>query len=322
MIFIDEPTGTGFSYSDAIPGYMSTSGHVIQLPDATCPEYAADSGCGTYSYANLLETANSTAAAAPRFWKTLQGFMGAFPQYSRESFHFTTESYGGHYGPVFNEYIETQNALIQNGSLPGAHAINLTSVLIGNGWYDPLIQYAAYYNFTVYPGNTYDYSPFDTSTQIKMYNAMYGAGNCYDLTTACYETGVDEVCSYADNFCASEVEAVLDNEAGRDEYDIRELTPDPFPYEFYVAYLNTPEVLAAIGAFVNFSESSAYVGTAFGSTGDDDRASGTIEAVRKLVSQGVYVVEYAGDADCTCSLNLSSCLHVFFSRKNLCVTDH
>jgi carboxypeptidase D len=80
--------------------------------------------------------------------------MGAFPQYSRKSFHFTTESYGGHYGPIFNEYIETQNAAIRNGSLPGAHVISLESVMIGNGWYDPLIQYQAYYNFTVYPGNT------------------------------------------------------------------------------------------------------------------------------------------------------------------------
>lgn len=35
-------------------------------------------------------------------WKTLQGFMGAFPEYSRSGFSFTTESYGGHYGPVFN----------------------------------------------------------------------------------------------------------------------------------------------------------------------------------------------------------------------------
>lgn len=178
--------------------------------------------------------------------------------------------------------------------------------MIGNGWYDPLIQYAAYYNFTVYPGNTYDYSPYDEETQLKTFNAMYGPGNCYDLTTSCYETGINEICSYADDFCYYEVEAVLDDVANRDEYDIRELQPDPFPYEFYVDYLNTPEVLSAIGAFVNFSESSAYVGTAFGSTGDDDRESGTIEAVRELIAQGVYVVSYAGDADCMLStLNLS-----------------
>ncbi|KAJ4414554.1 hypothetical protein N0V82_007849 [Gnomoniopsis sp. IMI 355080] len=300
LLFIDEPTGTGFSYSSAIPAYVSDYGDVIQLPDATCPDYAGDS-CGTYSYANLLATANSTQAAAPRFWKTLQGFTGAFPQYAREDFHFTTESYGGHYGPIFNEYIETQNAAIKNGSLSGAHEISLKSVMIGNGWYDPLIQYAAYYNFTVYPGNTYDYSPYDEATQLKTFNAMYGPGNCFDLTTSCYETGVDEVCSFADDFCYYEVEAVLDDVANRDEYDIRELQPDPFPYEFYVDYLNTPEVLSAIGAFVNFSESSSYVGSAFGSTGDDDRESGTIEAVRELLSQGVYVVSYAGDADYNCN---------------------
>lgn len=305
MIFIDEPTGTGFSYSDAVPAYVSDYGDVIQLPDAAaCPDYAADLGsCGTYSYADLLATANSTQAAAPRFWRTLQGFMGAFPQYARGGFHFTTESYGGHYGPVFNEYLERQNAAVRNGSLPGAREIRLESVLIGNGWYDPLLQYAAYYNFTVDPGNTYDYAPFDDATQRRMYNAMFGPGNCRDLTTQCYETGVAEVCAYADDFCAIEVESVLDDEAGRDEYDIRELAPDPFPYEFYVDYLNTPAVQAAIGAFVNFTEGSYYVGAAFGSTGDDDRESGTIEAVRKLVEQGVYVVEYAGDADCESSLS-------------------
>lgn len=303
MLFIDEPTGTGFSYSDAIPAYISADGGVVQLPDTTCPDYVANLSCGTYSYPSLQDTANSTSAAAPRFWRTLQGFMGAFPQYSREDFHFTTESYGGHYGPIFNEYIETQNAAIRNGSLPGAHEISLKSVLIGNGWYDPLIQYAAYYNFTVYPGNTYDYSPFDASLQERMYNSMYGPGNCYDRTTACYETGINEVCMYADDFCASEVESLLDDNANRDEYDVRELDPDPFPYGFYVDYLNKPEVQAAIGAFVNFSEGSNYVGYAFSNTGDDDREDGTLEAVRELVNQGVYVVQYAGDADCESPLS-------------------
>ncbi len=68
--------------------------------------------------------------------------MGVFPQYARETFHFTTESYGGedpwgnhyrcvsieltpgpgHYGPVFSEYIESQNAK----AISGAHKISLS----------------------------------------------------------------------------------------------------------------------------------------------------------------------------------------------------
>ena len=50
------------------------------------------------------------------------------------------ESYGGHYGPVFNEYIESQNAK----AIPGAHNISLETVLIGNGWYSPLIQVSSF----------------------------------------------------------------------------------------------------------------------------------------------------------------------------------
>ena len=100
---------------------------IVSLPDATCPDYAQDLECGTYSYPNLTLTANTTANAAPNFYKTLQGFMRAFPDYSRNGFHFSTESYGGHYGPIFNEYIEEQNAK----NVSGAHKISLESVVIG-----------------------------------------------------------------------------------------------------------------------------------------------------------------------------------------------
>jgi carboxypeptidase C (cathepsin A) len=95
----------GFSYSIPINGYVDPSSEaIITLLDAICPDYAEDIGtCGTYSYANLSLTANTTIDAAPNFWKTLQGFMGVFPQYSGSGFHFTSESYGGHYGPIFNE---------------------------------------------------------------------------------------------------------------------------------------------------------------------------------------------------------------------------
>jgi len=95
MLFIDQPTQVGFSYSTPIPGFIDpNTDYVVQLPDNTCPDYASDWSCGTYSYFNESLTANSTPAAAPNMWKTLQGFMGAFPQYSRNGFYFTTESYG------------------------------------------------------------------------------------------------------------------------------------------------------------------------------------------------------------------------------------
>jgi carboxypeptidase D len=53
--------------------------------------------------------------------------MGAMPRYSRSGFHFASESFGGHYGPIFNEYIEAQNAKNISGALP----VSLQTVSIG-----------------------------------------------------------------------------------------------------------------------------------------------------------------------------------------------
>jgi hypothetical protein len=90
MIFIDQPNQVGFSYSIPVPAYTDPiSQSIITLPNKTCPDYAKD--CGTYSYPNETLTANSTANVAPNFWKGLQGFMGAFPQYSRHDVNFATE---------------------------------------------------------------------------------------------------------------------------------------------------------------------------------------------------------------------------------------
>ena len=97
MLFIDHPAQVGFSYSKPVPAYRSSASpsNIVELPNATCPDYASNLACGTYSTQNASNTANSTLAAAPSMWKSLQGFFGAFPQYSRHEFNFATESYGG-----------------------------------------------------------------------------------------------------------------------------------------------------------------------------------------------------------------------------------
>ena len=165
----------------------------------------------------------------------------------------------------------------------------------------------------VYPGNTYDYSPFNASVQAQLYNNLYGAGNCVDQIKGFAARGIDEICEAAvsldalllskltiftqDAFYANLVESVYDNYLGRDEHDMRELKPDPFPYLFYIQYLNTPEVQAAIGAYQNYSKSNEAVSQAFTATGDDNREPSTVEALGELLRQGITVMLYAGDAD-------------------------
>lgn len=315
MIYIDQPTQTGLSYSEPVNGYIDAdSGYLVSVSGNKCPK-SANSDCGTFSNGNLSETANSTIAAAPNVWRALQGFMGAFPRYSRNSIHLSTESYGGHYGPVFAEYFETQNAVVQQNiknmnNAANATTINLQSLSVGNGWYDPVIQYPAYYNYTVSPGNSYDFQPYNKSTANQVYNSFYGKGNCLDKLNDCNsraatDPDVDSVCSDADNYCYS-VESVYDDVTGRDEYDIRELSPDPFPYTFFVDYLNLPKVQQAIGAYVNFSYSVTNLGTgtvanAFETTGDDARHYSIIPNIRTLLTQGVSVLLNHGDADYNCN---------------------
>lgn len=96
-----------------------------------------------------------------------------------------------------------------------------------------------------------------------------------------------------------------------------------FPPEFYVAYLNTPIVQSAIGAFQNYTEYSAAVGDAFNTTGDDGREDGTVADMLELLEQGItvclptfcflaksysqQVMMYTGDADYNCRAHLSVC---------------
>ena len=49
----------------------------------------------------------------------------------------------------------------------------------------------------VYPGNTYHYSPYNTSVQAQFYNNMYGAGNCLDEIDDCAARGINEICEAA-----------------------------------------------------------------------------------------------------------------------------
>lgn len=296
MIYIDQPVLTGFSYSKPMPAYTSPRrNHQIQLDSNNCPKGA--DRCGTFSTADRELTVASTPEAAISMWKTIQGFMGVFPQYSQKEFYFATESYGGHYGPVFCEYFEKQN----EANIPNSTKIRLSALLVGNGWHDALIQYQSYYNYTVNPGNPYGVSIFPPHAEKQMLKDLYGAGGCVEQVTSCYTNPTNKTCSNADGFCSSNLQQIYEEYSKRDNYDVRQFDPSPFPPEYYQQYLNTEKVQHAIGAFVNFTDGSDVVSDAFAATGDDSRALTIRSDTRKLLERGVSIILYYGDADFLCN---------------------
>ena len=85
-----------------------------------------------------------------------------------------------------------------------------------------------------------------------------------------------------------------------DPYDIRQQTPSPDPPAAYQEYLNNASVQAAIGAVVNYTESSPFVQAGFISTGDTIRG-GQIADLAYLLSLGIRVALIYGDADYLCN---------------------
>jgi cathepsin A (carboxypeptidase C) len=105
IIFLDQPVGTGFSYSKD-------------------------------------ETVNNTPDAAKDIYAFLQLFLGRFRKYADAPFHVAAESYGGTYGPHIASVIHGANKDVAFAPAPGIKHINLASVILANGWTDPYIQVA------------------------------------------------------------------------------------------------------------------------------------------------------------------------------------
>ncbi|KAF9262605.1 alpha/beta-hydrolase [Marasmius fiardii PR-910] len=264
MIYIDQPIGTGFSHGTT--------------------------------------TVNSTETAAPFFWQAFQILFesGEFSKFQKREFLFTTESYGGHYGPAFVTYFNQQNEKIRRGEIRG-EIIDVSALMINNGWYDALIQYPAYAEFAA---NAPGYGQLQNDSVIKSMNdAVSRPGGCIDQEQACRAAGnstrSNEICINASNFCTINVEipAVGD----RDVNDLRQKddSPNPFPPPFYLNFLGNETIKQRIGAESNYSECSNTVGQRFGLTGDDSRS--LLPSLAALVNEKMKILIWAGDADINCN---------------------
>ncbi|OAV99900.1 hypothetical protein PTTG_25095 [Puccinia triticina 1-1 BBBD Race 1] len=259
MLYIDQPISTGFSYGSR----------------------------------NVF----SSDQAAARVWQFFQTFFSipTFSQYATRDMTFWSESYGGHYGPKFTEYFRAQNALIKAKKLK-AYPIQVTSLGINNGWFDPYVQYQSYYDYAQKKFN-HVLDLAKPATLAVVNTALNHKNGCLAQLKSCANNGSNDVCQEADNFCAQYVSAPL--LGNRSTYYFPNNKNVTFPSLSFLKYLDRSDVRRAIGAESKFMACQDDVGDDFWTTADAVRP--TIASLGRLLDSGLRTVIWAGDKDFICN---------------------
>ncbi|WQF82719.1 Putative peptidase S10, serine carboxypeptidase, serine carboxypeptidase, serine active [Colletotrichum destructivum] len=276
MIFVDQPAGTGLSYSDK---------------DVTPP---------ATSY---------TAAEDMNIF--LRIFYKAFLHLDALPFHIVGESYGGHYIPALGAEIIRYNT----GSPAPAFKVPLASVMIGNGYVSPADTTWGFYETlcTTKPGVPEPVFNVTSCASIAaaLPRCMYLEEACYKYPDPIICRAAGDFCfDRIDWLYYQDVK-----KGGRNPFDItRPCEVENICYGAGSAietYINSDRVRAALevpdeangggggGGRKNFTLISEDVNRAFELAGD--MFLSTEAQVRYLLESGVDVLVYNGDLDLACN---------------------
>ncbi|KAK9710395.1 hypothetical protein K7432_008444 [Basidiobolus ranarum] len=232
--------------------------------------------------------------AADRVQAFLRLFLQAYPKYQKLDFHVTGESYAGHYVPAIGNAINQANKQIANQT----ERINLQSIAIGNGLVNPLIQYKYYSKMacdSTYPAIL----PKSTCAQMDSYYPQ-----CEKYINSCYSTRNAQTCASALNYC-NQILNKFNNARGVNIYDIRQKCPSQnqcYPVQQgLTTWLNDEQIEKQLGV-----EGGSFQQCDDGVYRRYTQVSGDwmypyFEVIPSLLSDGIRVLVYAGDADFICN---------------------
>ncbi|KAJ2862817.1 hypothetical protein GGI22_002099 [Coemansia erecta] len=263
VIFLDQPLNVGFSYGKGV---------------------------------------STSMAAGKDAYNFLQLFYHSFPEYAQSELHVFGESYAGHYVPATAKAIHEANLEFSSKlaldtltlSEKEKRVLPLTSIGIGNGLTDPLVQYKYYSKMAC----NSTYPPVLTKKQCDEMDTTYPT--CARLIEACYKWQNTLACYPPMMYCNSILGKY--QQSGANPYDVRlpcEGGNLCYPILGDIStFLNTPEVQKELGSDVSkFESCSQAVYSAF--VGDWMRPY--VHEIPPLLEAGIRVLIYAGDADFICN---------------------
>ncbi|KAK2380228.1 serine carboxypeptidase [Trifolium repens] len=257
ILFIDQPIGTGFSYSNDVNDIpQDETGVSIDLYDF------------------------------------LQEFFKQHPEFIKNDFYITGESYAGHFAPALASRIQQGNK--DNKGI----TINLKGFAVGNGLINPGIQYPTFMQYAV------DMKLITKEDQEHLNKLILG---CEDGIKNCENEG-KESCLLAFNQCdiMNNILAIAGN---INYFDIRKTCEGSLCYDFskVLAFLNQKIVRDALGVGdMEFFICSEKVYDAM----KEDWMRNLEVDIPALLEDGIKVLIYAGEFDLACNwLGISNWVH-------------
>jgi len=256
-------------------------------------------------HGNTDKKLDSTEAAAVDVWHAISTFYRGLPELNgsikSKTFHLATQSYGGHYGPVFFNYFRKQVEALA----PSEDVLEIGSLLVIDGIIDYSTQVLAYPRFA--RNNTHGVELNDTlatymetSLHMPSLGCLDQLGYCVSSETLEGDTSIDADlnCNTAVSLCRYSVELIyVLRSPDQDIYDIRNHSLHPQPLGAYPPWLNTAEIQQALGVDLNYTgplSVGAYAPFQF--TGDWV-SSRPLRDLSELLEAGTRVALMYGDAD-------------------------
>ncbi|XAR60018.1 Carboxypeptidase C [Bertholletia excelsa] len=249
LVYVDQPTGTGFSYSS-----------------------------------DDDDIRHDEEGVSSDLYDFLQAFFKQHPQYAKNDFYITGESYAGHYIPAFAARVHRGNK-DKEGIF-----VNLKGFAIGNGLTDPEVQYKAYPDYAL---DMKLIKPSDYTNVSKLIPP------CERAVKQCGADGGGS-CTAAFAACNSIFNKILGIASDINYYDVRKKCEGDLCYDFsnMENLLNQKSVRQALGVGdIEFVSCSSTVYQAMMM----DWMRNLEVAIPPLLEDGIKLLVYAGEYDLICN---------------------
>ncbi|KAL1951716.1 hypothetical protein VTO73DRAFT_865 [Trametes versicolor] len=283
VLFLDQPIGTGFSYSS----------------DGSKVDTLADLAVDVYAF--------------------LQLFTARFPALGAKPLHLAAESWGGHYGPNIASYVHKMNKRGVYAPFPGQRHINLASLILANGLTDPAVQFAS---VPEYMCGAAPYPPFKPDSAECRAMKVEGP-ICKRMIESCYRFPSKTTCDPATVYCWSRMLVPMSNTGVNPyDLRLPCVDPEGSCYaEFHglAAYMNEHRhELGADDEAGEFVHCNMTVNRGFYLQGQAMLNSAAL--LPALIKDGLRLLVFAGDTDGICNfigvehwmLQLEHVLHLDF----------